>query len=254
MRANLEAFEKWRIRPRMLTGNAVRDISVEVLGTRSPGPFLLAPVGVLSIAHRGCGGGGRRGIGVVGRADGALERGDPLDRGRRRDECAALVPALLGERPRDLCELRPPGRAGRVRRDRRHARHADPRLAAAGPPPGVPAVHPRRGLRPVLLRPGVPVAARQAAARGSAHRGGDDARDLPEPRLDLERSRLAARADDAAAARQGRAHRRGRTAGARLRAWTASSSRITAAVRSTAPSQRSMRSSRFALPCPRRSC
>ncbi len=51
MRANLEAFEKWRIRPRMLTGNAVRDLSVEVLGTRSPGPFLLAPVGVLSIAH-----------------------------------------------------------------------------------------------------------------------------------------------------------------------------------------------------------
>ncbi len=51
MRANLDAFAKWRIRPRMLTGNAVRDISVEVLGMRSPGPVLLAPVGVLSIAH-----------------------------------------------------------------------------------------------------------------------------------------------------------------------------------------------------------
>ena len=35
----------------MLTGNVVRDISVEVLGQRSPAPFLLAPVGVLSIAH-----------------------------------------------------------------------------------------------------------------------------------------------------------------------------------------------------------
>jgi lactate 2-monooxygenase len=51
MRANLAAFERWRIRPRMLTGNAQRDISVEVLGTRSPAPFLLAPIGVLSIAH-----------------------------------------------------------------------------------------------------------------------------------------------------------------------------------------------------------
>ncbi len=51
MRANLGAFAKWRIRPRMLTGNTVRDISVDVLGTHSPGPFLLAPVGVLSIAH-----------------------------------------------------------------------------------------------------------------------------------------------------------------------------------------------------------
>jgi isopentenyl diphosphate isomerase/L-lactate dehydrogenase-like FMN-dependent dehydrogenase len=35
----------------MLTGNASRDISVEVLGTRSPAPVFLAPIGVLSIAH-----------------------------------------------------------------------------------------------------------------------------------------------------------------------------------------------------------
>jgi lactate 2-monooxygenase len=51
MRANLEAFERRRLRPRMLTGNTERDISVEVLGTRSPAPFFLAPIGVLSIAH-----------------------------------------------------------------------------------------------------------------------------------------------------------------------------------------------------------
>jgi lactate 2-monooxygenase len=51
MRANLEAFERRRLRPRMLSGNIERDISVEVLGTRSPAPFFLAPIGVLSIAH-----------------------------------------------------------------------------------------------------------------------------------------------------------------------------------------------------------
>jgi lactate 2-monooxygenase len=51
MRANLKAFERRRLRPRMLTGNRERDISVEVLGTSSPTPFLLAPIGVLSIAH-----------------------------------------------------------------------------------------------------------------------------------------------------------------------------------------------------------
>ncbi|MGH3080952.1 MAG: alpha-hydroxy-acid oxidizing protein [Gaiellaceae bacterium] len=51
MRANLEAFDRRRLRPRMLTGNTERDISVEVLGTRSPAPFFLAPIGVLSIAH-----------------------------------------------------------------------------------------------------------------------------------------------------------------------------------------------------------
>jgi lactate 2-monooxygenase len=51
MRANLEAFERRRLRPRMLAGTAERDLSVEVLGLRSPAPFLLAPIGVLSIVH-----------------------------------------------------------------------------------------------------------------------------------------------------------------------------------------------------------
>ena len=52
MRANREAFERWRLRPHMLAGNVERDLSVEVLGTRSAAPFFLAPIGVLSIAHR----------------------------------------------------------------------------------------------------------------------------------------------------------------------------------------------------------
>jgi lactate 2-monooxygenase len=51
MRANLDAFERRRLRPRMLSGNAQRDASIEVLGTPSPVPFFLAPIGVLSIAH-----------------------------------------------------------------------------------------------------------------------------------------------------------------------------------------------------------
>jgi lactate 2-monooxygenase len=51
MRANHEAFERRRLRPRMLVGNRERDASVELLGTHSPAPFLLAPIGVLSIAH-----------------------------------------------------------------------------------------------------------------------------------------------------------------------------------------------------------
>jgi len=43
MRANLQAFERRRLRPRMLAGNLERDLSIEVLGLRSPVPFLLAP-------------------------------------------------------------------------------------------------------------------------------------------------------------------------------------------------------------------
>jgi lactate 2-monooxygenase len=51
MRANLEAFARRRLRPRMLAGTAGRDMSVELLGLRSPVPFLLAPIGVLSNVH-----------------------------------------------------------------------------------------------------------------------------------------------------------------------------------------------------------
>ena len=50
-RANLDAFDRRRLRPRMLAGNVARDVSVDVLGLHSPVPFLLAPIGVLSIAH-----------------------------------------------------------------------------------------------------------------------------------------------------------------------------------------------------------
>ena len=69
MRANLDAFRRWRLRPRMLAGNAQRDISVEVLGLRSPAPFFLAPVGVLSIAHEEAEVGVAQGGGLVRRAD-----------------------------------------------------------------------------------------------------------------------------------------------------------------------------------------
>ena len=51
MRANRAAFERWRLRPAMLAGNAARTVSVTILGTPSSAPFLLAPIGVLSAAH-----------------------------------------------------------------------------------------------------------------------------------------------------------------------------------------------------------
>src|SRR3954452_20374808 len=51
MRANVEAFRRRRIVPRMLRDVSQRDLSCEVLGTPMPGPVLLAPVGVQSIVH-----------------------------------------------------------------------------------------------------------------------------------------------------------------------------------------------------------
>jgi lactate 2-monooxygenase len=50
--ANRAAFERWRIVPRFLNDVSSRDTSVELFGRRLPVPFLLAPVGVLEMAHR----------------------------------------------------------------------------------------------------------------------------------------------------------------------------------------------------------
>ncbi len=51
MRANREAFQHWRIVPRMLRNVAERDLSIELFGKRYAAPFLLAPIGVHSIVH-----------------------------------------------------------------------------------------------------------------------------------------------------------------------------------------------------------
>jgi isopentenyl diphosphate isomerase/L-lactate dehydrogenase-like FMN-dependent dehydrogenase len=52
MRANREAFRRWRIVPRFLRDVARRDLGVEVLGQKIPAPVMLAPIGVLSILHK----------------------------------------------------------------------------------------------------------------------------------------------------------------------------------------------------------
>jgi lactate 2-monooxygenase len=49
--ANREAFGRWRIVPRMLTGASERDLATAVLGQDMPAPVLLAPVGVQAIVH-----------------------------------------------------------------------------------------------------------------------------------------------------------------------------------------------------------
>ena len=52
MRANLEAFRRWRIVPRVLRRDlSMRDLSVELLGTRMPAPVMLAPIGVQTLLH-----------------------------------------------------------------------------------------------------------------------------------------------------------------------------------------------------------
>jgi isopentenyl diphosphate isomerase/L-lactate dehydrogenase-like FMN-dependent dehydrogenase len=51
VRANREAFDRWRLVPRMLRDATNRSLATTVLGTSMPAPVLLGPVGVQSIIH-----------------------------------------------------------------------------------------------------------------------------------------------------------------------------------------------------------
>ena len=160
-------------------------------------------------AGDGAGGGGRR------PADDRQHRLPLHDGGDRRGERrgAALVPALLAQRPRAARELRRPRRGRRLRRDRRHRRHLHPRLEAARPAAGLAALPRRQRQRQLLPGPGLPGRPR-AAARGGPGRGD---RPLPgralQPRADLGRPGAAARADLAADPGQGDPARRRRPRG-----------------------------------------
>ena len=48
-RANIAAFEKWGLVPRMFNGSYQRDLSVEMFGLRLPTPLFTVPIGVIGI-------------------------------------------------------------------------------------------------------------------------------------------------------------------------------------------------------------
>jgi L-lactate dehydrogenase (cytochrome) len=135
VRANREAFDRWRIVPRMLRGVGTRDLETTVLDTRLPAPVLLGPVGVQQIIHPDAEGATARAAGSLGvpyvhstaastsiedaaAANGAGPRWFQLYFPRHRDLAASLVARaeaagyeavvvtldtlMLGWRPRDL--------------------------------------------------------------------------------------------------------------------------------------------------------
>ncbi|WP_216902403.1 alpha-hydroxy-acid oxidizing protein [Nocardia alni] len=48
-RANVTAFERWGLVPRMFVGAKERDLSVDVFGVRLPTPVFMAPIGVIGL-------------------------------------------------------------------------------------------------------------------------------------------------------------------------------------------------------------
>ena len=51
MAANRAAFDRWRIVPRVLVDTSVRDLGVTLFSRMLPTLLLLAPIGVLEMAH-----------------------------------------------------------------------------------------------------------------------------------------------------------------------------------------------------------
>ncbi|GAA4348953.1 alpha-hydroxy-acid oxidizing protein [Angustibacter luteus] len=49
--ANVDAFERWQIVPRMLRDVSTPDVGLDLFGDHLPAPLLLAPIGVLEMAH-----------------------------------------------------------------------------------------------------------------------------------------------------------------------------------------------------------
>ncbi|CAM3275918.1 lactate 2-monooxygenase [Deinococcus saxicola] len=91
MAANLDAFAGVKLLPRRLCGSASRDLSVELFGHSYPSSVLLAPLGVLELAHP-------QADLAVGRAAAAL--GVPFIFSSQASEPMEDVAAVMGDSPR----------------------------------------------------------------------------------------------------------------------------------------------------------
>jgi isopentenyl diphosphate isomerase/L-lactate dehydrogenase-like FMN-dependent dehydrogenase len=91
MQADLAAFRRRRLVPRMLRGVGARAIGIELFGRRLPAPLLLAPIGALGIVHPQA---------DVAVARAAAEHGVPYifsnQASRPMEDCAAV----MGDAPR----------------------------------------------------------------------------------------------------------------------------------------------------------
>lgn len=91
-RANVEAFERWALIPRMLVGADERDLSVDLFGTTFPTPLLLAPVGVIALCDPD-------GHGDLVTARASAESGVPMVASTLMEDPLEDVAAATGDTP-----------------------------------------------------------------------------------------------------------------------------------------------------------
>ncbi|MGA2163274.1 MAG: lactate 2-monooxygenase [Solirubrobacteraceae bacterium] len=91
IRANREAFDHWRIAPRMLRDVSERTLARTLLGTELPAPVLLAPIGVQTLAHAD---------GELAMARAAAEVGVPFVASTAASHTIEQIAQAAGELPR----------------------------------------------------------------------------------------------------------------------------------------------------------
>lgn len=91
-RANVAAFGRWGLIPRMLVGAAQRDLSVELFGLRLPSPVFMAPIGVIGLC-------GQDGHGDIATAQAAARTGVPMVASTLSADPMEAVTPELGETP-----------------------------------------------------------------------------------------------------------------------------------------------------------
>jgi lactate 2-monooxygenase len=91
-RANVEAFGRWGLIPRMLVGAKYRDLSIELFGHRLATPLMLAPIGVLGVCAQD-------GHGDLATARASAELGVPMIASTLSVDPVEQVGEELGETP-----------------------------------------------------------------------------------------------------------------------------------------------------------
>ncbi|MDQ0936498.1 alpha-hydroxy-acid oxidizing protein [Streptomyces turgidiscabies] len=91
-RANVDAFARWGLIPRMFVGAATRDLTVELFGTTLPSPVFLAPIGVIGLCAQD-------GHGDLATARAAARTGVPMVASTLSVDPLEDVAAELGDTP-----------------------------------------------------------------------------------------------------------------------------------------------------------
>ena len=90
--ANVTAFDRWGLVPRMFVGAAKRDLSIELFGLALPSPLFMCPVGVIGLCPAA-------GHGDVAAARAAARTGVPMVASTLMVDPLETVAAALGDTP-----------------------------------------------------------------------------------------------------------------------------------------------------------